>query len=40
VRIRQMYREGYLRRFIAREFRISVSSLRALLGWSTYKDVR
>jgi len=40
VRIRQMYREGYLRRFIAREFKVSESSLRALLAFSTYKDVR
>ena len=40
IRIRQMYREGYLRRFIAKEFRISLSSLQQLLVGSTYKDIR
>ena len=40
IRIRQMRREGFRRKYIAHIFKISLHSLHCILSHATYKNVR
>jgi hypothetical protein len=40
VLIRQMRREGFRRRFLARLLGLSIHALQQLLAKSTYKDIK
>jgi hypothetical protein len=40
ILIRQMRREGFNRRFLAKLFGLSINALYQLLARSTYKDIR
>jgi hypothetical protein len=40
VLIRQMRREGFSRRYLAKLFRVSKNTVHQILACSTYKDVR
>ena len=40
VRLRQMVKEGFGRRFLSKAFGVSVTVIRQVLAHSTYKDIK
>jgi DNA invertase Pin-like site-specific DNA recombinase len=40
VRLRQMRRQGFSRRYLAKLFGISKNTVHQILAYSTYKDVK